>query len=269
MADLALSVLSKVGGDAINVDEELLEWSRALSVLSTAGIDAINSNADFWVFARALQVRGKFGQDKLSLTMSWMRALSAFSKAGLDSSSLQESFSRALSAISVVGADAIVIDSMIADILSPPSADVFIFKDGTEQPLNNNAITRHDSYGINLYVTGERVASETNGSMNVTFTAKISPLVGDLNATIRRTLINGGVRYLGNKEVTTYKGKETRAYYQIRLLPKDTESLNTDTWLYYDIQLDDGLANGERHTVASGKFLVKFDLYRGMGGNQR
>lgn len=269
MADLGLSVLSRVGNDAIDVDEELLEWSRSLSALSTVGSDAINSNADLWVWARALQVRGKFGQDATSFLMSWMRALSAFSKVGLDSSHLQESFSRALSVISVVGSDQITIDSMIADIISPPSADVFIFKDGTEQPLNNNAITRHDSYGINLYVTGERVASETNGSMNVTFTAKISPLVSDNNATIKRTLVNGGVRYLGNKEVTTYKGKETRAYYQIRLLPKDTESLNTDTWLYYDIQLDDGLANGERHTVASGKFLVKFDLYRGMGENQR
>ena len=269
MTDLALSVLSRLGNDSTDVDETLLEWSRAISAESTIGSDSIFANADFWVFARALQVRGKFGQDKVSLEMSWMRALSAFSKAGLDTLKLTESFSRALAASSVVGTDSVDIDSLIADIISPPVGDVFVFKDGLEQPLNGNKLKRHDSYGINLYVTGERVASETNGSMNVTFTAKVAPQVDDKNATIRRTLKNGGVRYLGNKEVTTYKGKETRAYYQIRLLPKDTESLNSDTWLYFDIQLDDGMSNGERHTVASGKFLVEFDLYRGMGGNKR
>ena len=269
MTDLALSVLSRVGNDATNVDETLLEWARTISALSTVGSDSIFATADLWVWARALQVRGKFGEDKTSLLMSWMRALSAFSKAGQDSSKFINSFSRALAAISLVGSDSVDLDSLIADIISPPVGDVFVFKDGLEQPLDGAKLKRHDSYGINLYVTGERVASETNGSMNVTFTAKIAPQIDDKNATIRRTLRDGGVRYLGNKEVTTYKGKEVRAYYQIRLLPKQTESLNADTWLYFDVQLDDGLANGERHTVASGKFLVQFDLYRGMGGNKR
>ncbi len=269
MTDLALSVSSKLGQDSINVDEELLAWSRAISATSTVGSDSILATMDFWVWARALTARAKLGDDSVGFNMAWMRALAAFSKAGQDTSAVKESFSRALFASSLLGNDSVLIDSLISDIISPPSADVYIFKNGQETALNGSQITRNDSYGINLYVTGERVASEINGSMNVTFTAKISPQIEDKNATIKRTLRNGGVRYLGNKEVTTYKGKEARAYYQIRLLPRDTESLNSDTWLYYDIQLDDGLANGERHTVASGKFLVMFDLYRGMGGNRQ
>lgn len=269
MADLALSVSARLGNDSTALDEDLLGWARAGAVFSKIGSDSIAATPPLWVWAKAIQARAKLGEDKFVIQESWMRALSAFSKASTDSVNLTPVFSRALAALGVVGEDTVSIESLLADIISPPSADIFLVKDGREQVLDNNKITRHDSCALNFYVTGERVASEINGSMNVTFTAKINPYIADENATIKRTLKNGGVRYLGTKEVTTYQGKENRAYYQIRLLPNDTKSLEKDTWLHYDVQLDDGLINGERHTVASGKFLVVFDLYRGMGGNRR
>lgn len=237
----------------------------AIGVSSKVGQDEIDADETLWTFGRAIAAKSKVGKDETSMALKFGRAIAALSKVGKDFFNLKLAFGRAIAANSLIGQDEFILLSLLGKSVYPPSFEVFLLKNGQEEPLENNEIIRGDFHPINLAITGDRIASEINGSMNVSFVGKLDPKHPDEKALFRKTLQNGGVVFLGVRDVITYKGKSRAATYEIRLSPRDTDPLTGATWVYSDIQVDDGLPNGERYTYRQ-RFKVIEDTYRGVGG---
>lgn len=240
----------------------------SVGAYSKVGNDTIEADETKWTFGRALAAQSRVGQNSAELNLKFGRSLSASAKVGADSCDLTLSFGRAIAADSKVGQDEFLLLSLLGKIVFPPSAELFLLKNGQEEQLDGNQLTRGDFYAFNLRIVGDRVASEVNGSVNVTFTGKADPAHLDSKALFRKTLQNGGVKFLGVEDIVTYNGKTRAATYQIRLLPQDTAALMTPAIVYADIQLDDGTINGEHYTVNRSRFLVSDDIFRGVGGRR-
>lgn len=238
----------------------------SVGAYSRVGSDSIEADETKWTFGRAIAAASKVGSDSTSLNLKFGRSVAATAQVGRDEIDLNLSFGRAIAANSKVGRDEFLIKSLLGRIIYPPKAELFLLSDGQEQPLDGNQLVRGDFYAFNLRVVGDRVASEINGSINVTFTGKTDPNHGDDRAMFRKTLHNGGVKYLGVEDFVAYNGKSRAATYQIRLLPSDTEAVVPPAIVYADIQLDDGTPDGERYTVHRSRFTVSGDIYRGVGG---
>lgn len=238
----------------------------AIKAYSKVGLDTVVSVGDKWTFGRSLDATSKVGQDGSSLDLRFGRSIAAEAKVSHDVFALKLAIGRAISANSAVGTSEFLLLSLLGKIVFPPSAELFILKNGQEELLENNRLTRGDFVALNLRIIGDRVASEINGSMNVSFTGKLDPSHEDGKALFRKTIQNGGVKFLGVEDVVTYKGKSRAATYQIRLSPADTAPLLSSTLVYSDIQIDDGMRNGERYTVNKSRFYVDSDVYRGVGG---
>lgn len=238
----------------------------SVGAYSKVGLDAVEADENKWTFGRAIAAQSKVGRDDTELKLKFGRSLSASAKVGADICDLTLSFGRAIAADSKVGRDEFLLLSLLGEIVFPPSAELFLLKNGQEEQLDGNQLTRGDFYAFNLRIVGDRVASEANGSVNVTFTGKADPAHLDSKALFKKTLQNGGVKFLGVEDIVTYNGKTRAATYQIRLLPQDTAALMTPAIVYADIQLDDGTVNGEHYTVNRSRFSVSDDIYRGIGG---
>lgn len=238
----------------------------SVGAYSKVGNDTVEADEPKWIFGRAVAAQSRVGNDSVELNLKFGRSLSASAKVGADTCDLTLSFGRAIAADSKVGCDEFLLLSLLGKIVFPPSAELFLLKNGQEEQLDGNRLTRGDFYAFNLRIVGDRVASETNGSVNVTFTGKADPAHLDSKALFQKTLLNGGVKFLGVEDVVTYNGKTRAATYQIRLLPQDTAALMTPAIVYADIQLDDGTVNGEHYTVNRSRFSVSDDIYRGIGG---
>jgi hypothetical protein len=240
----------------------------SVGAYSKVGSDAVEADETLWTFGRALAAQSRVGSDSTELSLKFGRSLGASAKVGADTSGLILSCGRAIAADSKVGRDEFLLLSLLGKIVYPPSAELFLLKNGEEEQLDGNQLTRADFYAFNLRIVGDRVASEVNGSVNVTFTGKADPAHLDSKALFRKTLQNGGVKFLGVEDIVTYNGKTRAATYQIRLLPQDTAALMTPAIVYADIQLDDGTINGEHYTVNRSRFSVSDDIYRGIGGGK-
>ncbi len=238
----------------------------SVGAYSRVGNDIVEADEPKWTFGRAISAQSRVGRDDTDLNLKFGRSLSASAKVGSDACNLTLSFGRAIAADSKVGKDECLLLSLLGKIVFPPSAELFLLKNGQEEQLDGNQLTRGDFYAFNLRIVGDRVASEVNGSVNVTFTGKADPAHTDIKALFRKTLQNGGVKFLGVEDIVTYNGKTRAATYQIRLLPQDTAALMTPAIVYADIQLDDGTVNGEHYTVNRSRFSVTDDIYRGIGG---
>jgi hypothetical protein len=238
----------------------------SVGAYSKVGLDSVEADEAKWTFGRAITAQSKTGNDSTSLSLKFGRSLSVTAKIGADFSNLDLSFGRAIGANSKVGQDDFSLRSLLGKIVFPPSAELFLLKNGQEEKLDGNQLTRGDFYAFNLRVVGDRVASEINGSANVTFTGKLDPAHSDARALFQKSLQNGGVKFLGVEDFITYNGKTRVATYQIRLLPQDTVALVTPAIIYADIQVDDGMPDGERYTVHRSKFSVSNDIYQGVGG---
>lgn len=238
----------------------------SVGAYSKVGLDSVEADESKWIFGRAISAQSRVGNDGTDLSLKFGRSLGVLAKVGTDTCKLVLSFGRAIAANSKVGQDEFLLLSLLGKIVFPPSAELFLLKNGQEERLDGNQLTRGDFYAFNLRVVGDRVASEINGSVNVTFTGKTDPAHLDSKALFRKTLQNGGVKFLGVEDIVTYNGKTRAATYQIRLLPQDTAALMTPAIVYADIQLDDGTINGERYTVNRSKFSVSDEIFRGIGG---
>jgi hypothetical protein len=238
----------------------------SVGAYSKVGLDSVEADESKWTFGRAIAAQSRVGSDSTGLSLKFGRSLGALAKVGTDACGLTLSFGRAISANDKVGKDEFLLLSLLGKIVYPPSAELFLLKNGQEEQLDGNQLTRADFYAFNLRIVGDRVASEINGSINVTFTGKTDPAHLDSKALFRKTLQNGGVKFLGVEDIVTYNGKTRAATYQIRLLPQDTTALMTPAIVYADIQLDDGTINGERYTVNRSKFSVSDEIFRGVGG---
>jgi hypothetical protein len=238
----------------------------SVGAYSKVGLDSVEADEPKWTSGRAITVQSRVGSDSTGLNLKFGRSLGALANVGTDACHLTLSFGRAISANDKVGKDEFLLMSLLGKIIYPPSAELFLLKNGQEEQLDGNQLTRADFYAFNLRIVGDRVASEINGSVNVTFTGKTDPAHLDSKALFRKTLQNGGVKFLGVEDIVTYNGKTRAATYQIRLLPQDTAALMTPAIIYADIQLDDGTINGEHYTVNRSKFSVSNDIYRGIGG---
>lgn len=238
----------------------------SVGAYSKIGLDSVETIDLKWTLGRALAAQSRVGNDSTELSLKFGRSLSASAKIGADTCDLTLSFGRAIAANSKIGQDEFLLLSLLGKIVYPPSAELFLLKNGQEEQLDGNQLTRGDFYAFNLRIVGDRVASDVNGSVNVTFTGKADPAHLDSKALFRKTLQNGGVKFLGVADIVTYNGKTRAATYQIRLLPQDTAALMTPAIVYADIQLDDGTINGEHYTVNRSKFSVSDDIYRGIGG---
>lgn len=238
----------------------------SVAAYSKVGSDIVEADEPKWTFGRAVAAQSRVGSDSTVLNLKFGRSLSVSAKVGLDTCSLILSFGRAIAANSKVGQDEFLLLSLLGKIVYPPSAELFLLKNGQEEQLDGNQLMRGDFYAFNLRIVGDRVASKINGSVNVTFTGKADPAHLDSKALFRKTLQNGGVKFLGVEDIVTYNGKTRAATYQIRLLPQDTAALMTPAIVYADIQLDDGTVNGEHYTVNRSRFSVSDDIYRGIGG---
>lgn len=238
----------------------------SVGAYSKVGLDSVEADEPKWTFGRAIAAQSRVGSDSTGLNLKFGRSLGALAKVGTDACDLTLSFGRAISANDKVGQDEFLLLSLLGKIVYPPSAELFLLKNGQEEQLDGNQLTRADFYAFNLRIVGDRVASEINGSVNVTFTGKTDPAHLDSKALFRKTLQNGGVKFLGVEDTVTYNGKTRAATYQIRLLPQDTAALMTPAIVYADIQLDDGTINGERYTVNRSKFSVTDEIFHGVGG---
>lgn len=238
----------------------------SVGAYSKVGLDSVEADEPKWIFGRAISTQSRVGNDSTDLSLKFGRSLGVLAKVGTDTCKLVLSFGRAITANSRVGQDEFLLLSLLGKIVYPPSAELLLLKNGQEEQLDGNQLTRADFYAFNLKIVGDRVASEINGSVNVTFTGKTDPAHLDSKALFRKTLQNGGVKFLGVEDIVTYNGKTRAATYQIRLLPQDTAALMTPAIVYADIQLDDGTINGEHYTVSRSKFSVSDDIYRGVGG---
>jgi hypothetical protein len=238
----------------------------SVGAYSKVGLDSVEADEPKWTFGRAIAAQSRVASDSTGLSLKFGRSLGALAKVSRDVCGLVLSFGRAISANDKVGKDEFLLMSLLGKIVYPPSAELFLLKNGQEERLDGNQLTRADFYAFNLRIVGDRVASEVNGSVNVTFTGKTDPAHLDSKALFRKTLQNGGVKFLGVEDIVTYNGKTRAATYQIRLLPQDTAALMTPAIVYADIQLDDGTINGEHYTVNRSKFSVSDDIYRGIGG---
>jgi hypothetical protein len=238
----------------------------SVGAYSKVGLDSVEADEPKWTFGRAIAAQSRVASDSTGLSLKFGRSLGALAKVSRDVCGLVLSFGRAISANDKVGKDEFLLMSLLGKIVHPPSAELFLLKNGQEERLDGNQLTRADFYAFNLRIVGDRVASEVNGSVNVTFTGKTDPAHLDSKALFRKTLQNGGVKFLGVEDIVTYNGKTRAATYQIRLLPQDTAALMTPAIVYADIQLDDGTINGEHYTVNRSKFSVSDDIYRGIGG---
>lgn len=238
----------------------------SVGAYSKVGNDTVEADEPKWTFGRALAAQSRVGNDSVEISLKFGRSLSTSAKVGADACDLTLSFGRAIAADSKVGRDEFLLLSLLGKIVYPPSAELFLLKNGQEEQLDGNQLTRGDFYAFNLRIVGDRVASEINGSVNVTFTGKADPAHLDSKALFRKTLQNGGIKFLGVEDIVTYNGKTRAATYQIRLLPQDTAALMTPAIVYADIQLDDGTINGEHYTVHRSRFTVSGDIYRGIGG---
>ena len=238
----------------------------SVGAYSKVGLDSVEADEPKWIFGRAISAQSRVGNDGTDLSLKFGRSLGVLAKVGTDTCKLVLSFGRAITANSKVGQDEFLLLSLLGKIVYPPSAELFLLKNGQEEQLDGNQLTRADFYAFNLRIVGDRVASEINGSVNVTFTGKTDPAHLDSKALFRKTLQNGGVKFLGVEDIVTYNGKTRAATYQIRLLPQDTAALMTPAIVYADIQLDDGTINGERYTVNRSKFSVSDEIFRGVGG---
>lgn len=240
----------------------------SVGAYSRVGLDVIEADEPKWTFGRAIAAQSRIGSDSTLLNLKFGRSIAAIAKVGADTCKLDLSFGRAIAANSKIGRDEFLIKSLLGKIVFPPSAELFLIANGQEERLDGNQLIRGDFYAFNLRIAGDRVASEINGSVNVTFTGKVDPGHSDEKALFRKTLQNGGVKYLGVEDIVTYNGKSRAATYQIRLLPSDTDALTTPAIVYADIQLDDGISDGERYTVNRSRFTVVSDIYRGVGGGK-
>lgn len=238
----------------------------SVGAYSKVGLDSVEADETLWTFGRTIAAQSRVGSDSTDLNLKFGRSLSALAEVGSDACKLTLSFGRAIAANSKVGQDEFLLLSLLGKIVFPPSAELFLLKNGQEEQLDGNQLTRGDFYAFNLRIVGDRVASQVNGSVNVTFTGKADPAHTDEKALFRKTLQNGGVKFLGVEDIVTYNGKTRAATYQIRLLPQDTAALMTPAIVYADIQLDDGTINGEHYTVNRSRFSVSDDIYRGTGG---
>jgi hypothetical protein len=238
----------------------------SVGAYSKVGNDAVEADEPKWTFGRAVAAQSRVSNDSVEINLQFGRSLSASAKVSADTCDLALSFGRAIAVESKVGQDEFLLLSLLGKIVYPPSAELFLLKNGQEEQLDGNQLTRGDFYAFNLRIVGDRVASETNGSVNVTFTGKTDPAHLDSKALFRKTLQNGGVKFLGVEDIVTYNGKTRAATYQIRLLPQDTAALMTPAIVYADIQLDDGTVNGEHYTVNRSRFSVSDDICRGIGG---
>lgn len=238
----------------------------SVGAYSKVGLDSVEADEPKWTFGRAIAAQSRVASDSTGLSLKFGRSLGALAKVSRDVCGLVLSFGRAISANDKVGKDEFLLMSLLGKIVHPPSAELFLLKNGQEERLDGNQLTRADFYAFNLRIVGDRVASEVNGSVNVTFTGKTDPAHLDSKALFRKTLQNGGVKFLGVEDIVTYNGKTRAATYQIRLLPQDTAALMTPAIVYADIQLDDGTINGERYTVNRSKFSVSDEIFRGVGG---
>lgn len=238
-----------------------------ITAFSKISKEEVVADEPLWVFGRSLGSQSKTSKDQISLAMKWGRSLSAYSKTSTDFFSLFLSFGRAIQTNAIVGRDDFQLLNLFGKVVYPPMAELYLLKDGQETSLLHQELIRGDFYALNLRIIGDRIASEINGSMNVTFTGKLDPSHSDEKAIFRKTLQNGGIKYLGVEEVATYKGKTRAGTYQIRLTPSDTSIMSQPTWIYSDIQVDDGMRNGERYTVTRLKFKIVEDVYKGVGGN--
>lgn len=237
----------------------------SVGAYSKVGLDEIQADETKWGFGRAIAATSKVGSDSTSLNPKIGRSITSVAQVGRDKIDLNLSFGRAIAANSKIGRDEFLIKSLLGRIIYPPKAELFLLNDGQEQPLDGNQLVRGDFYAFNLRVMGDRVASEINGSINVTFMGKTDPNHSDDRALFRKTLHNGGIKYLGVEDIIAYNGKSRAATYQIRLLPSDTDTLAPPAIVYADIQLDDGTLDGERYTVHRSRFTVAGDIYRGVG----
>lgn len=238
----------------------------SVGAYSRVGLDSIEADETKWTFGRAIAAQSRVGSDSTDLKLKFGRAISAIAQAGKDEIDLNISFGRSLGVNAKVGRDECLVKSLLGKIVYPPKAELFLLKNGQEEQLDGNQLVRGDFYAFNLRIVGDRVASEINGSINVTFTGKTDPNHGDDRALFQKTLRNGGIKYLGVEDIVTYSGKSRAATYQIRLLPSDTDSISPPAIVYADIQLDDGTPDGERYTVHNSRFTVSGDIYRGVGG---
>lgn len=238
----------------------------SVGAYSKVGLDSVEADEPKWTFGRAIAAQSRVASDSTGLSLKFGRSLGALAKVSRDVCGLVLSFGRAISANDKVGKDEFLLMSLLGKIVHPPSAELFLLKNGQEERLDGNQLTRADFYAFNLRIVGDQVASEVNGSVNVTFTGKTDPAHLDSKALFRKTLQNGGVKFLGVEDIVTYNGKTRAATYQIRLLPQDTAALMTPAIVYADIQLDDGTINGEHYTVNRSRFSVSDDIYRGIGG---
>ena len=238
----------------------------SVGAYSKVGLDSVEADEPKWTSGRAIAAQSRVGSDSTELSLKFGRSLGALANVSADTCNLTLSLGRAISANDRVGKDEFLLMSLLGKIVYPPSAELFLLKNGQEEQLDGNQLTRADFYAFNLRIVGDRVASEINGSVNVTFTGKTDPAHLDSKALFRKTLQNGGIKFLGVEDIVTYNGKTRAATYQIRLLPQDTAALMTPAIVYADIQLDDGTINGERYTVNRSKFSVSDKIFRGIGG---
>lgn len=240
----------------------------SISAYSRVGLDTVEADEDLWMFGRAIAAQSRIGRESTEISLKFGRSVAAFARVGADSCNLVLSIGRAISADSKVGHDEFILKSLLGKIVFPPSAELFLLKNGQEEQLNGNELTRGDFYAFNLRIVGDRVASEINSSVNVTFTGKVDPTHPDSKALFQKTLQNGGIKFLGVEDFIAYNGKTRAATYQIRLSPKDTAALLIPAIVYADIQVDDGMIDGERYTVNQSRFMVSGDIFRGVGGKQ-
>lgn len=264
MPRVAITAQSKVGQDEVISDLANFKFSRAVAAQSKVGQDSVSIQKS--KFSRALGVYASVGRDEIRLNPKFSRALGAEATVGEDDFKTRLLFARALQVDTTVGRDEIQLLTLLGGATVQPHVQVSLNQNGQEVSFNGAKIHRNDSAFVNIQITGERIASEINGTMNVTLTAKISPDNKDEFAVFRKTIQNGGIEWGGVRNVTTYDGIRKRSIYLARILPKDTEAITQTTTLIWDLQIDDGLENGERYTPIWGYFTITKDVFKGVGG---
>lgn len=271
MARVRIGGFARVGKDNVVIDSEKIAIKRGLAAFLVVGKDSINKAVIR--IKKGLGAYSLLGRDLGRVTIGVKKALYAPIEAGRDNWLVNLRIKRSLSTNTcIVGRDDIRLITIIRHVLGNiPTGQIFLLTENGEKPLNNQRLHRGDSNVLNIYVEGERIvplALATKGSlagMNLTFTVKRNPQDSDDKAVIKKSLKKGQMYFNGIREVVNYSGTVKKASYQLMILPADTEKLTKTEVLYYDLQLDSGIENGERYTIEGRKgekLTIDYDLYR-------
>lgn len=271
MPKIRLGAFSRVGQDNIAVDPTKIAIKRGLGLFATLGKDNINSiNVSV---KKGLGSFNNIGQDNCNTEIEIKKAIHSYIEVSNDDFFSDLRLKRSLSTNTcIVGNDNIQLITIIRDVLGDiPTGQIYLLTESGEKPLNNQSLHRGDSNILNIYLEGDRIvpiAIATKGSMagmNLTFTAKSNPHDPDEKAVIKKSLKQGHLYFNGIREINNYKGTVKKASYQLMILPNDTNKLIKTEILYYDLQLDSGVQNGEKYTLEGRKgekFTVNYDLWR-------